>query len=99
MRSISCCYDDDRGLMVYDRKFIALNYVRGFFIIDLVTTFPVYLIEGASSSSSSFNMLRLVRLPRVYKLAKVFYSFFTLLFSFNTSLLYKNKGLKDIPDV
>ena len=57
--------------MVFERKLIALNYIRGFFIIDLVTTFPVYLIEGASSSSSSFNMLRLARLPRVYKLAKV----------------------------
>lgn len=57
--------------MVFERKLIALNYIRGFFIIDLVTTFPVYLIEGASSSSNSFNMLRLARLPRVYKLAKV----------------------------
>ena len=40
--------NNNRGLMVFERKLIALNYIRGFFIIDLVTTFPVYLIEGAS---------------------------------------------------
>jgi hyperpolarization activated cyclic nucleotide-gated potassium channel 1 len=46
---------------------MALNYLRGWCIIDLLSTFPLYLI-----TNSGYNMLKLVRLPRIYKLAKVF---------------------------
>ena len=33
-----------RGIIIVNRKKIALNYLKGWFFIDFVSTFPVYLI-------------------------------------------------------
>lgn len=61
-----------------DRRRIALNYLRGWFFIDLVSTFPLYIVmnyvtedNNTQSVGNYNNILRLVRLPRIYKLAKV----------------------------
>lgn len=53
---------------VYSLRKIALNYLKSFFIIDLLTSIPLELIidEGAS-----FNkLLRLLRFPRFIKILK-----------------------------
>lgn len=71
-------YEDERGIVIVDRKKIAINYLKGWFSIDLVSTIPVYLIidlatDGEEQSFGNYNnILRFVRLPRIYKLAKVF---------------------------
>jgi hypothetical protein len=53
-----------------------VNYLKGWFFIDFISTFPLYLIMDRVSENSSVsnynNMLRFFRLPRIYKLAKVF---------------------------
>lgn len=67
-------YEDDRGIVIIELNKIALNYLKGWFFIDLVATFPLYLIlspEALPGASSVNSLLRLARLPRIYKLAAV----------------------------
>lgn len=67
-------YEDDRGIVVVEFKKIAINYFKGWFWIDLVSTFPLYLILDPSvlpGASSVNGLLRLARLPRIYKLVGV----------------------------
>ena len=62
-------------------KAIALNYMSGWFLIDLAATFPFQLVIPSHSSdgaddhggdNANLNKLaRLARLPRLYKLVKL----------------------------
>ena len=55
-------------------KPIALNYLKGWFTLDAISTFPFQLIElYANTSNGSYNkLLRLLRLPRLYRLVRLF---------------------------
>jgi hypothetical protein len=65
----------NRGIVVIDRHKIAINYLKGWFAIDFISTFPIYAITdqlSVSSNSKNYNnVLRFLRIPRLYKLAKV----------------------------
>jgi hypothetical protein len=60
-------------------KAVALNYLSGWFLIDLVATFPFQLVlksnnnggEEGSSNAGLNKLARLARLPRLYKLVKL----------------------------
>lgn len=67
-------YEDERGIVIVEFKKIAANYLKGWFWLDLISTFPLYLILDSSTlpgSTSVNGLLRLARLPRVYKLVAV----------------------------
>ncbi|CAD8047776.1 unnamed protein product [Paramecium primaurelia] len=67
-------YEDERGIVIVEFKKIAINYMKGWFWIDLISTFPLYLILDPSvlpGASSVNGLLRLARLPRIYKLVGV----------------------------
>jgi hypothetical protein len=53
---------------VYSRKKIALNYLKGYFITDLVSSVPVGLIT--SDLSSINKVFRVFRLPKFVKIFK-----------------------------
>lgn len=59
--------------MVDDRKQIALNYLRGWFLIDFLAIFPFdQIIQGEASASEDINgIVRIARLGRMYKLIKL----------------------------
>ena len=42
---LSAYEDQDTGLMIIDMKKIAKEYVKGWFLIDLVATIPTPLLE------------------------------------------------------
>ena len=52
--------------LVSSKKAIALNYLKTWFVIDIVTIFPLTLIANNSVN----NLGALARLPRVYKMIK-----------------------------
>ena len=75
------------GVLVHDRKRIALRYVKGWFLLDLISTVPFDLLalvinEGDVSSSSAavtpgedstqkLKLIRIVRLLRLLKLLRI----------------------------
>ena len=66
-------YFDEHGQWEFDNKKIAKHYLKGWFIIDLLSVIPFSLI-GQLSGSNTLNqlmILRLIRLLRLIKLARV----------------------------
>ncbi len=61
------------GLLVMKCKPIAANYLKGWFTLDALSTFPFQLIElYANTQGASYNkLLRLLRLPRLYRLVRL----------------------------
>ena len=70
----SAYYDEDNRLVTNRRKII-MTYLRGWFLVDLVVSFPFNLIENqldsGTNSGNYNNILRLLRLPRLYRLLKI----------------------------
>lgn len=69
-----------QGILVTNNKVIFVKYLKGWFSIDLVTSMPMSLIEGAFQQSTNpllkskatyIKLLRLLRLPRLHRLVEV----------------------------
>jgi CRP-like cAMP-binding protein len=79
----SAYYDSDNKLIV-DKRRIALNYLRGWFLIDFISCFPSQLLDlqdGGSSNMRYNSFARLIRLPRLYRLLRIFRIFKAFQFS------------------
>jgi len=86
----SSYYRDDTGELVQNRKEITLAYMRSWFLVDLVSSFPFSLLDVLSSDSSSYNTTtRLTRLSRLYKLARISRIAKAIKFSSKTDLFSK----------
>ncbi len=61
-------YEDKNEELVYDRKKIALEYIKSWFFIDLLSIIPVseFLETGDFS-----NLARIARLPKLYRLIRM----------------------------
>jgi len=57
--------------IITDYKKIAINYVNGWFIIDLVCIFPFQFILVDPSQAQTVKLARLCRIPRLAKLINV----------------------------
>ena len=64
-----CAYFDYDENLVHDRKEIAKNYLKSWFLIDLIAIIPFNLIFRTQRDYSS--LARLARLPRLYRLFKI----------------------------
>ena len=62
----SAIYDHDDDLII-DRTIIAKNYLRGWFLVDIVSVLPLTNFFGKNYSALS----RIFRVPRLYKLIKI----------------------------
>ena len=54
---------------------LAKNYLKGWFVIDLVTTIPFQVIERLDTTakgSADTKVVRLARIPRLYRLLRIF---------------------------
>ena len=67
-------YENIDGILVFQLHQIMFNYFKGWFIIDLISTLPIYLmIEGAdlnkiTKMGSIYKLLKILRLFRLIKL-------------------------------
>jgi len=61
-------YEDENEELVYNRKIIAMNYIKSWFFIDLMSIVPVseFLETGDFS-----NLARIARLPKLYRLIRM----------------------------
>lgn len=74
-------------------KGIAMNYIKGWFFLDLFASIPFQLIELfiPTNQSGRYNkLLRLARLPRLYRLMRIFRLFKM------TKIFKKNKKFQAI---
>ena len=68
---LSSYEDPVSGLPVISIKKIALNYLTGWFILDILAVLPVGLVEKAFSGGENLKLARLARLPRLYRLIRI----------------------------
>lgn len=63
-------YPNEHEDYVTKRKTIALHYLKGWFIFDIVAILPInyFFTQGGGVN----DLARLARLPRLYKLVKIF---------------------------
>lgn len=61
-------YQSRKGDLITNRKSIAKQYLKCWFWIDLVATFPFYLIDFRTTAS---RLTRLLRVPRLFKVMRV----------------------------
>jgi hypothetical protein len=65
---------------VYSRKLIAINYIKGYFFTDLISSVPVGLITNdLSSINKVFRVFRLPKFVKIFKFRRLLVSD-TLLF-------------------
>ncbi|CAD8096961.1 unnamed protein product [Paramecium primaurelia] len=66
---LSAAYDDE-GNLITERKAIILNYLKGWFIIDLMSSIPFYFI--LNDTSQRYNSIaRISKVPKIYRVVKM----------------------------
>lgn len=76
--TLNTAYLDEEGILVYNRKQIFMNYLKGWLIIDVIACIPYDLIQyslNPTGTRATYNTLtklvRLKSLPRLFRLSKV----------------------------
>lgn len=69
--NFNTCYYEITGKLITSRKKISANYFKTWFTVDLISSFPIQLLEDSGVTSSN-HYLRLIRFNRVYKLFSLF---------------------------
>ena len=65
---------DDETVVSFDKQVIAWKYLKGWFVIDVASSFPFYLFvqEGEGVSLlKTLKLWRLIRLARIMRLARI----------------------------
>ena len=74
---LSATEDTTNNTLIFDHKKLAKNYIKSWFILDLIACFPFGIFSsllsdgGSSGSFSNKELLRLARLPRLYRLVRL----------------------------
>jgi hypothetical protein len=61
-------FEDENEELVYDRKKIAMTYIKSWFFIDLLSILPVSDLMQTGDFS---NLARIARLPKLYRLIRM----------------------------
>lgn len=66
-------YEDENGELIVKKQKIAMNYLKGWFMLDMVSSVPITLIQEYTGGSGLENvkLLKLSRLPRLYRLIRL----------------------------
>lgn len=62
-------YLDDDFMLVHDRSVLAVNYLKGWFSIDLVAILPFEIFMGGGNKQN--QLAKVTRIGRMYKLVKL----------------------------
>ena len=61
--------DPINNCLIVDRKQIALAYLKGFFFIDFISSFPFDLVSPSVGSAN--RLLRILKIPWLIKIVKL----------------------------
>ena len=70
LQFFSAYYDED-FYIIDELKIIAMNYLQGWFIIDITAIFPFDLLHGKSDDASVSSVIRVARIGRMWRLIKL----------------------------
>lgn len=94
-------YYTENEILVLKNKSIALNYIKTWFIMDFISTFPFNYLDyfngmDTTTVSTTYNkLLRLTKIPRLYRLIRLFRVFrFVRIFRHNKFVQYLIKVIK-----
>ena len=71
MLNFFMAYFDEEEEIVTDRRKIVKNYLRSWFILDLVALLPFNYLMQDNGKKDYSQLARLSRLPRLYRLIKI----------------------------
>lgn len=63
---------EEHGKLVRNLTMIRRHYIRSWFILDIIATFPWHWLTISGHSALFSRLIRLMRLPRIYRLTKLF---------------------------
>jgi hyperpolarization activated cyclic nucleotide-gated potassium channel 1 len=69
--NFNLAYFDEEGRLVKDRRQVVVNYIRTWFFLDAISSFPFSLIEVFSNQDSEI-WIRIKTVPRLFRLSRVF---------------------------
>lgn len=93
--NLIAAYENEDGTVEKSWKKILINYLKGWFFLDLVASFPFQVFEvfGMNSGGGKYNTLRkLARLPRLMRIFRV------LRIVKLIKVIKNNKGLQQLLD-
>ena len=69
-------YHDEQLELVHDPKLVAMTYLRGWFLLDVIGSIPFDLASAASggntgSGTKAFFALRALKIPRLFRMVKL----------------------------
>lgn len=64
-------YYNKEGELVKSLKLISFNYVKGFLLLDLLSSIPFNIIFSGGSGGSANKILRIFKIPRLIKMSKL----------------------------
>lgn len=66
--------DSERKVLVKDSRKIAISYLKGWFVFDVISTIPFHLISSGDTSSlgRAPKFVKLIRMIRIFKLLKLY---------------------------
>ena len=87
--------DEGSDVVIYDRKFIAISYIKSWFVLDIVSSLPWGAMVSSTSSSSDksaiaayvFRLFKLLRLLRLFKLTTLITEYTSTIHTINPTIL------------
>lgn len=64
-------YEDEEGVLVYSKIMICTNYIKFWFWLDAISSFPFYLITTHKTLVVLNKIFKLLRLPKILRLITV----------------------------
>lgn len=68
--TLNSAYEERANLIVYDRKKIAIRYIKSWLMFDLFACIPFQLFMNEDESQYN-RLVRLARIPRIYRLVRI----------------------------
>ncbi len=69
--TFNMAYSDRGNSWVTDRRAIARTYIKGWFFVDLIASFPFDMLLSSNNDTAVLGLLKAMRLPRLLRLLKL----------------------------
>lgn len=60
----------DKGILIMNRKAICKNYIKGWFFVDAMSSFPMSLVDLFTEEQEDYSALQSAKLLRIVRITK-----------------------------